>query len=319
MECAGKLGVMDANDDLKGLWVPVVTPFDDDDRVDLRALQRLCRRLVTQGARGIVALGTTGEPATMDCQEHRAVVEACAETCVELEASLMVGTGTNDTKRTVRACQALAGAPGVSAALVVVPYYTRPSSAGIVEHYRIVAAESPVPIVVYNVPYRTGRGLGAEDLLAIATLGNVVGLKQSVGCLDADTLEVLRRAPSSFRVLSGDDAYIAPTMLMGGAGAIAAAAHVCTRQFADMVDAAASRDVARARRLAEVLLPVVTLGFAEPNPALWKGALHRLGELASPELRAPMTKASSPAIERLLDAVSHAESAASHTENPELG
>jgi 4-hydroxy-tetrahydrodipicolinate synthase len=298
---------MNANDTLQGLWVPVVTPFDEGDRVDRRALQRLCRNLLARGARGIVALGTTGEPATLSHDEQRAVIEACAETCAESGGGLMVGAGTNDTKRTVAACQALAELPGVSAALVVVPYYTRPSSAGIVEHYRVVAAESPVPIVVYNVPYRTGRGLGAEDLLAIAALENVVGLKQSVGSLDADTLEVLRHGPSTFRVLSGDDAYIVPTMLMGGAGAIAAAAHVCTSHFAAMVGAAASGDVSRARQLAEALLPVVTLGFAEPNPALWKGALHQLGELSSPALRAPMTTASLSAIERLLSAVSSVE------------
>lgn len=289
--------------DLRGLWIPLVTPFDADDRVDLAGLDRLCRRVLADGARGVVALGTTGEPAVLDDGEQRAIVEVCARACVDANAPLMVGTGTNSTRGTIETTRRLCDVPGVAAALVVVPYYTRPSPAAIVEHYRLVAAASPVPVVAYNVPYRTGRELRAAEILGIAAIENVVGLKQSVGCLDADTLEVLRSAPRDFQVLCGDDAYIAPTILMGGAGAIAAAAHVCTPQFAAMVRAAQEGDVARARDLAERLLPVVTAGFGEPNPAVWKAALHHLGELATPELRRPMERASADATARIVAAI----------------
>jgi 4-hydroxy-tetrahydrodipicolinate synthase len=185
----------------------------------------------------------------------------------------------------------------------VVPYYTRPSPDAIVEHYRVVAAESPVPVVAYNIPYRTGRGLHAEHLLALAATPGVVGVKQAVGSLDADTLAVLGAAPAGFHVLSGDDAFIAPTVLMGGHGAIAAAAHVCTPAFVAMEAAARAGDVATARRLADVLLPVVQAGFAEPSPAVWKAALHATGEIASPALRAPMGAASPAALAHLLDAI----------------
>jgi 4-hydroxy-tetrahydrodipicolinate synthase len=289
--------------DLHGLWVPIVTPFNADDQVDVSALERLCRRLLTDGARGIVALGTTGEPAALSDDEQRRIVDVCAHTCSEMGGLLMVGTGTNSTRTTVSTTQELCGRSGVSAALVVVPYYTRPTPAGIIEHYRVVASESPVPIVAYNVPYRTGRELSVTDLLAIAVLDNVIGLKQSVGCLDAATLELLRVAPSDFQVLSGDDAYIVPTILMGGAGAIAAAAHVCTPQFATMIQAALAGNLTEARLLAERLLPVVFAGFSEPNPSVWKAALHHCGELSTPNLRAPMCAASSQATARIRTAI----------------
>jgi 4-hydroxy-tetrahydrodipicolinate synthase len=296
------LGHMTSNaaPDFRGLWVPVITPFDADDQVDFVALERLCRRLLTDGARGLVALGTTGEPATLTDDEQHKIVDICAHTCSEMGGLLMVGTGTNSTRTTVSTTQALTARPDVSAALVVVPYYTRPTPSAIVEHYRVVASESPVSIVAYNVPYRTGRELNASDLLTIASLDNVVGLKQSVGCIDANTLEVLRGAPPDFQVFSGDDAYIVPTILMGGAGAIAAAAHLCTPQFSAMIEAALTGNFAEARLLAELLLPVIVAGFSEPNPALWKAALHHLGEIATPNLRAPMSNASSQATAQLL-------------------
>lgn len=292
--------------DLRGLWIPLVTPFDADDRVDLAAVDRLCRRLLGDGARGIVALGTTGEPAVLTDGEQHEVAAVCADVCAEMGALLMVGTGTNSTRTTVAATQALRHVNGVAAAFVVVPYYTRPSPAAIVEHFRVVAADSPVPIVAYNVPYRTGRELDAEDLLSIAALDNVVGLKQAVGRIDVDTLELLRSASTDFQLFAGDDAFIVPTILMGGAGAIAAAAHVCTPQFAAMVHAALTGDLATARRLAEILLPVIVAGFSEPNPALWKAALHRLSELPTPNLRGPMSNASPDGTERILAAISQA-------------
>lgn len=291
---------------LRGLWVPLVTPFDANDHVDIVALMRLARRVLSDGAQGIVALGTTGEPAVLTVAEQRLVVETCAEVCASVGGSLMVGAGTNSTRTTVDALRDLEGLPGVVAALVVVPYYTRPSPSGIVEHYRVAAEESPVPVVAYNIPYRTGRGLGASELLEIAAMANIVGVKQSVAALDVDTLEVLRVAPPEFHVFSGDDAFIVPTILMGGHGAIAAAAHVCTPMFVEMIEAALACRVDRSRELAEALLPVVAAGMAEPNPAGWKGALHRLREIATPNLRAPMTNASSATTDRLLAAIDDA-------------
>lgn len=184
----------------------------------------------------------------------------------------------------------------------MVPYYTRPSERAIVEHFIAVADANPVPVIAYNVPYRTGRALGAPALLEMSEHPRIVGLKQAVGALDIDTLELLSRSGPAFRILAGDDAFIAPTVLMGGAGAIAAAAHICTPLFVEMTARALAGDRARASELAAALLPLVSIGFSEPNPAVWKGTLARHREIATAGLRRPMTQASATTVDQLLDA-----------------
>jgi 4-hydroxy-tetrahydrodipicolinate synthase len=294
---------MTSDVDLHGLWVPLVTPFDASDRVDLQAMERLCHEYLRAGARGIVALATTGENTALDAKEKRAVVETCSAVCEQVGAPLIVGTGTNSTRTTIEATVALTDAPAVVAALVVVPYYVRPSDAGVLAHYRAVAAASPVPLVAYNIPYRTGKGLDAPALLELAQIDNVAGVKQSVGSLDADTLEVLANAPHGFHVLSGEDALIYPIVMLGGVGAISASSHVCTERFAAMIECGLASKHEDGREHEEALLPVIRAGFAEPNPSVFKGVLHAQGRIATPDLRLPMTAASQPAIERCLAAV----------------
>ena len=201
--------------DLGGLWIPIVTPFAVDGSIDEASLSRLGRRLLHDGVAGLVALGTTGEPATLSLAERKQVVSLCAVNCAVAGRPLMVGAGTNSTGATIQEIKDLSSAGDVDAALIVVPYYSQPSTLAIVEHFELVADASPVPIVVYNVPYRTGRGLGAGEILRLAEHQNIIGLKQAVGCLDRDTLEVLRQRPPDFAVLAGDDAFIAPDALDG--------------------------------------------------------------------------------------------------------
>lgn len=287
--------------DAGGLWVPIVTPFDESGAVDVDALARLAARLLSDGADGLVALGTTGEPATLTGDERRRVVEVCAASCTAHGRWLMVGCGTNATATTLAEVRAWSATDGVDALLVVSPYYTRPSEEAIVEHLRAAAAASAVPVVVYNIPYRTGRGLGAASLLELASVPNVAGVKQAVGALDHDTLALLADAPAGFAVLAGDDAFAAPIVLAGGSGAIAAAAHLRTPDWVRLVAAARAGDAPAARPLATSLLPLVDAGFAEPSPAGWKAALHALGEIATPTVRRPLTEASSDATARLID------------------
>jgi 4-hydroxy-tetrahydrodipicolinate synthase len=218
-----------------GLLVPVITPFADDGAVDLAALERLAGVLLDAGATGLVALSTTAEPSSLTAAERDATVAALAAVCRDRGADLVVGAGTNDTRTTIERHVALADVPGVVASLAVVPYYVRPTEAAIVAHFQAVAAASPVPLITYNIPYRTGRGLGAPALLELASTDNVAGLKQAVGALDADTLAVLAGTPEGFAVLGGDDAFLLPTVLMGGAGAIAAASHLATERFVAML------------------------------------------------------------------------------------
>ncbi|TFV83488.1 4-hydroxy-tetrahydrodipicolinate synthase [Blastococcus sp. CT_GayMR16] len=289
---------------IEGLFVPLVTPFDEAGRVDVACLERLAAESLDAGAAGIVALGTTGEDAALDDAERREVVAACARVCGDTGAQLIVGAGTNDTRTTIARHEQLAEVPGVVAALTVVPYYVRPSEAGIIAHFTAVAERSPVPLVLYNVPYRTGRGLGAASLLELAASPNIAGVKQAVGGVDADTLRLLAEAPPSFAVLGGDDAYLLPVVLMGGAGAIAAAAHVRTADFVRMTADGLAGRVADARARAEALLPIALALFAEPNPAVIKGVLHAQGRLPTPDVRLPLTNASRSAIDHALAAIS---------------
>jgi 4-hydroxy-tetrahydrodipicolinate synthase len=281
-----------------GLLVPVITPFAADGRVDVDALERLVAELLDAGATGIVALSTTAEPSALDGTERDAVVAACARVCGDRGADLVVGAGTNDTRTTVERHAALAGVPGVVASLAVVPYYVRPSEAGILAHFQAVAERSPVPLITYNVPYRTGRGLGAAALLELAATDNVAGLKQAVGSLDADTLAILAGKPDGFAVLGGDDAFLFPTMLMGGAGAIAATSHLQTERTVAMLAAGAAGDVAAGRPHAEALLGLAEALFAEPSPAVIKALLHAEGRIPTPAVRLPLVAASPAALER---------------------
>ena len=291
---------------LEGMYVPLVTPFADDGSVALEAVERLAREMLDDGCAGIVALGTTGEVSMLDHDEQQGVIDVCARVCVERGAQLIVGAGSNDTAKTIATVGALRGTPALVATLIVVPYYVRPSEAGIVEHFRAVADASPVPVVVYNIPSRTGRDLRAASLLEVASHPNVTGVKQAHDALDADTLEVLAGVPRSFSVLGGEDTVLFPLTLMGGAGAISAAAHLCTARFVAMIECALTGKIDDGRAHAEALLPVVQAGFAEPNPAVFKGVLHAQGRIPTPAVRLPLVDASAGAIDRALAAVERA-------------
>jgi 4-hydroxy-tetrahydrodipicolinate synthase len=277
---------------LGGLLVPLVTPFARDGSVDLDALERLAEEVLDDGADGLVALATTAEASSLDKRERAAVLAVCSAVAVRREATLVVGAGTNDTRTTIARHEALADVDGVTASLAVVPYYVRPSEAAIVAHLQAVAARSPVPLVLYNIPYRTGRGLGAEALLELAATDGIVGLKQAVGAVDADTLRLLAAAPPDFAVLCGDDAFILPLVLMGARGAIAASAHVCTERFAALLAAADEGRLDEARGHAEALLALILALFAEPSPAVLKAMLHEAGRIATPDVRMPLQPAS---------------------------
>ena len=195
---------------------------------------------------------------------------------------------------------------GVTAALCVVPYYLRPSQAGIVAHFEAVADASPVPLVLYNIPSRTGRRLELDGLLRLANHPNVAGVKHSVGSIDDATLALLADAPPGFSILGGDDPLLFPLVLLGGTGAIAASAHVCTGRWVELAECALAGKVDEGRVHHEALLPVAAAGFAEPNPAVFKGVLAAQGLIPTPDVRLPMTSASPGAVEAALEAIAAA-------------
>lgn len=276
---------------LEGLYVPLITPFTEDGDLATAALEKLAHAVIDEGAAGLVALGTTGESATLTPAERRAVLDVCAGACRARGVALLAGTGSNDTEGTVRALRDLAAWPEVTAALTVVPYYTRPSQAGVVAHFTRAAADSPVPLVVYNIPYRTGTSLSGETLRELAAVPGIAGVKHAVGGIDQDTVLLMADRPPGFAVLAGDDVFASALLALGAAGGILAAAHVRTRDFADLVAAWRSGAAARGLELGHRLARLSAALFAEPNPCVIKGVLYAQGKIPSPAVRLPLLPA----------------------------
>ncbi|MEU7768085.1 4-hydroxy-tetrahydrodipicolinate synthase [Nocardia sp. NPDC049190] len=285
---------------LAGLFVPLVTPFAVGGALAAEALERLANEVLDEGATGIVALGTTGEPATPTAAERALILDICARVCRERDVPLIVGAGSNSTAGSV---EALAGLDAYStAALAVVPYYTRPTEAGVLEHFRHLAASSPVPLIVYNIPYRTGRTLGPDTLLALADLPNVIGVKHAVGAIDDATIALMSARRADFAVLAGDDQYMSPLLALGASGAIAASAAVHTASFAALVRAWRDGPIDPARLLGHRLAALSATLFAEPNPVVIKAVLAAQGRIPSPAVRLPLLPASDAVTEAALAA-----------------
>jgi 4-hydroxy-tetrahydrodipicolinate synthase len=292
--------------DLRGVYVPLITPFAADGSVALDAIERMAHRYLDAGVAGLVPLGTTGEAPLLDAGEKRSVIDVAARVCAERHAQLIVGAGTNNTAATIAAVEALGEVPAATHALVVAPYYLRPSQHGLLAHFAAVAAASPVPVVLYNIPSRTGVVIEVETMLELASMPNIAGVKQAVNGIDIATLRILAEAPPSFALLGGDDPYLLPTVLIGGAGTICASAHVCTERFVAMIECGLAGKVDEGRAHHEALLPVVQACFAEPNPAVFKGVLARQGIIPTPNVRLPLVNASDGAVDRALAAVATA-------------
>ena len=287
-------------DDLTGLFIPLITPFTADGAVAAGALEQLAHRVLDDGATGIVALGTTAEVATLTEQERSQVLQICSRVCRERAAPLVAGAGTNDTVRSAAALANLAQYPEVRAALVVVPYYSRPGEAGVLEHFRALATGSPVPVIIYNVPYRTGQALSWRSMAQLAGLGGIAGVKHAAGSIDQDTISMMAGRPTRFSVLGGDDPYLSPLLALGADGGITASAHVRTADFARLVSLWRDGQAGEARTLGHRLAPLSQALFAEPNPTVIKAALHQLGQIPSPVVRLPLLAASPASAEAAL-------------------
>jgi 4-hydroxy-tetrahydrodipicolinate synthase len=292
---------------LAGLYVPLVTPFTPDGALAPECLERLAHSVIDEGAAGMVALGTTGEPATLTAEERRTVLDTCARVCRERSATLIAGAGSNDTRASAGALAELKEWPEISAALTVVPYYTRPSEQGVIAHFTALARQSPVPLVVYNIPYRTGQAMGWRALRQLAGLPGIAGIKHAAGGIDSDTVMLMADLPDQLAVLGGDDVFVPALLALGAAGAIMAAANVCTGGYADMVRAWRAGQAAEGRALGNRLAGLSTALFAEPNPVVIKAVLHAQGRIPSPAVRLPLLPASPEGTQAALrEATNHA-------------
>jgi 4-hydroxy-tetrahydrodipicolinate synthase len=270
---------------LAGLYVPLITPFDESGSVALGALESLANEVLDAGARGVVALGTTAEPAALTAAERRSVTDVAARVARERGVQLLVGA------HTAAELGALGDRPEVTAALSVVPPFVRPGEAGVLAYFTRLAAGSPVPLVVYDVPYRTGQYLSAGTLIRLGAVPGVAALKYSPGGINADTVALLASPPPGLAILGGDDPFISPLLALGAHGGILASAHLATASFAALAALWDAGDVTAARGLGGRLSALSTRLFAEPNPAVIKAVLHAQGRIPTPAVRLPLLPA----------------------------
>ena len=259
---------------LKGAFTALVTPFHEDGRIDLGALERLAAWQIDSGIDGLVPCGTTGEGATLTPEEHRQVLETVVKVAAR-RVPVIAGCGTNDTRTTIDGARR-AQAAGADALLVVTPYYNKPNRSGMIAHFAAVAEAVPLPVIAYNVPGRTGQNVGAELILRLAEIPGIVGVKEAAGNLEQLAAIVAGRR-EGFAVLSGDDPLAMPAVVLGATGVISVVSNEAPDLTAELMRAALAGDLPEARRLHYRLLPLMQANFIESNPVPVKTAMALLG------------------------------------------
>ena len=282
----------------------MVTPFAPDGSLDLDGAQRLADHLVTHGTDMVVVHGTTGESPTLRDSEMWELLGAVVD-AVGDRATVMMGTGSNDTSKAVHSTEKATEA-GADAMLVVTPYYNKPTQRALLAHFRTVASATDKPVMLYDIPGRTAREIDLATIVELAQIDNVRGLKDAVGDM-AKTAEVVAQtagAPGGFEVFSGADEYNLPLLAVGGTGVVSVASHLAGDQIAEMVGLV-DTDLAAARHIHLRLLPLVRALFSEASPGPVKGALNRLGLPAGP-VRGPLVDALGDTVDAVFAALEHA-------------
>ncbi|MDP3941496.1 MAG: 4-hydroxy-tetrahydrodipicolinate synthase [bacterium] len=260
-----------------GAITAIVTPFQKNGEVDVKALRSFVEFQVKGGIDAIVPCGSTGEAVTMNYDEYQLVVKTVVET-VRGRIPVIAGAGNNDTQKAIHLSR-LAKTAGANALLHVTPYYNKPTPSGLVAHYKAIATAVNMPIILYNVPGRTGLNSTASTTLRVAKeVDHVVGVKEASGNLP-QMMEIVQKAPSYFSVLSGDDAFTLPLMVVGGVGCISVVANEVPKEFAQLVYAAGDGDFKKAQKLHYRLLDLMNVNFIETNPIPVKTALSLMGKM----------------------------------------
>ncbi len=268
---------------LKGAITALVTPFKND-RIDEEAYRALIERQIREGIHGLVPCGTTGESPTLSHAEHKRVVSICIDQ-VKKRVPVVAGAGSNSTAESLELTKHVQGA-GADYALIITPYYNKPTQEGLYQHYKTIASQTRIPIVVYNVPGRTSLNLLPETMARLSELPNIVGLKDATGDLKqgAKTLEL---CGDKITVLSGDDFTVLPLLAIGGQGVISVVSNVAPADMAGMCNAFFQGDLAAARKLHFKMWPLMEAMFYETNPAPAKTALKLMGKITG-EVRQPL-------------------------------
>ncbi|MDH3211538.1 MAG: 4-hydroxy-tetrahydrodipicolinate synthase [Myxococcales bacterium] len=278
----------------EGVFTALVTPFRDD-VIDEEALRGLVERQIAAGVDGLAPCGSTGESATLSHAEHRRVVEIVVSAS-RGRLPVLAGTGSNATREAIELTRHAKEA-GADGALLISPYYNKPTQEGIVAHYAAIARATAFPLVVYNIPGRTASNMLPSTLARLADIEHIVGVKEASGDL-AQIATVVALCPDDFSVVSGDDALTLPLLAVGGRGVISTSANVAPAEMVDLVRAFRAGELDRARRIHQRLLPLFDALFCETNPIPVKAALGMQG-LVGDEIRLPMTRLTDANRERL--------------------
>jgi 4-hydroxy-tetrahydrodipicolinate synthase len=277
-----------------GALSAIITPFRDG-AVDEPALRELIEWQIQSGIDGIVPCGSTGESATLSHAEHERVIKIAVEQA-RRRVPVVAGTGSNSTAEAIRLTVS-AREMGADGALLISPYYNKPTQDGIFRHYKTIAASADLPLIVYNIPGRTASNIAPETFARLCEVKNVVGVKEASGSMD-QVSEIRRLCGDRLAILSGDDALTLPLMVLGGNGVISTSSNVIPREMHELVAAALAGRFDRARELHYRMLPLMRALFLETNPIPVKQALAFMGRCAN-ELRLPLTQMSAGPAERL--------------------
>lgn len=280
---------------ISGLWLPLITPFKDG-AIDFASYDRLVNHYIAKGVDGLLPLGTTGESPALDEDEIAAVIERTLAVA-NGRVPVFAGVGGNATAKVEKELKRLRHLP-IAGILSVCPYYNRPSQDGLIAHFRRIAAATDRDVVIYNIPYRTAVNLSNDSLLDLAEVPNIVGVKDSSGRIE-QSLDLLRRKPADFAVLTGEDALFFTMRASGAEGGILAASHLMTEGFVEVERCFGADDLVGARAAWAPLAGFVPMLFAEANPMPIKHLLWRQGLIASPECRLPLTRISDGLARRL--------------------
>ncbi|ARU23017.1 LysR family transcriptional regulator [Ralstonia solanacearum] len=270
---------------ISGSLVAIVTPMHEDGSLDFPSLRSLIDWHIAEGTDGIVIVGTSGESPTVSVDEHRELIRVAVEQ-VNKRIPVIAGTGGNSTTEAVE-LTAYAKSVGADASLQVVPYYNKPTQEGMYLHFRKVAESVDLPVILYNVPGRTVADMSVDTMLRLAQVPGVMGVKEATGNIDR-AAQLIKAAPASFKIYSGDDPTAVALMLLGGHGNISVTANVAPRAMHDLCAAAMRGDVETARRIHMQLLSVHKNLFVESNPIPVKWALQAMGKMAG-GIRLPLT------------------------------
>ncbi len=277
-----------------GSLVPIVTPFKNG-QIDHDGLERVIEYVLAGGSDGIIPCGTTGESATLSHEEHEQVIRATIA-IVKKRVPIVAGTGSNSTAEAIRLTKAAEKA-GADGALLISPYYNKPTQEGIFQHYKAIAESVKIPLIVYNIPGRTGSKIEPSTLARLSHVSGVAGVKEATGSIES-TIEIVALSKPGFAVYSGEDAINFPILACGGAGLISAMANVVPKQLADQARAAKEKRWEDARKIHFDLRAITQILFAETNPIPVKTACALLG-LCSAEMRPPLTPLSEGNLARL--------------------